>query len=316
MSTRHLVDPEVLPVLELLVISDLTVENVADARQSLSEREIPGFVPLMQPDIRTTNGRDSAPDVELHVYNPASTQRNRSAILHIHGGGMVLGSAAMSITSMPPIALAFDTVVVSVEYRLAPETSFPGPQEDCYAGLAWLVANAEHLGVDPNRIIIMGESAGGGLAAALAHMVRDRGEYRLAGQVLFYPMLDHRTGGPDCQWRNPMTGEFVWTRSSNQFGWESLRDNYTVDDHRTGWFSPSRASNLAGLPPACILVGALDLFLDENLEYTRRLASAGVPVETHVYPGAIHAFNLMAEAAVSKQANADLMAALGRLLKA
>jgi triacylglycerol lipase len=226
----------------------------------------------------------------------------------------VIGTAAMSMMSMPQIALALDVVVVSVDYRLAPETPFPGPQEDCYAGLDWLVAHCAELGVDPKRILVMGESAGGGLAAALAHMVRDRGEHSLIGQILTYPMLDHRTGGADCPWRNPMTGEFIWTAGKNQFGWESLRGDYAVDDARAGWFSPSRASNLAGLPPAYISVGALDLFLDEDLDYARRLTAAGVPVEAHVYPGAIHAFDMMAEATVAKQAQSDLMAALRRFI--
>lgn len=315
MTTLHMVDPEVVPIITLLPASDFTRETMPAIRQAMAENFVPGFVPAMTPQIVTTTGRDGAPDVSLHIYNPESSQRNRPAILHIHGGGMVVGTAAMSIMSMPPIALALDVVVVSVDYRLAPETPFPGPQEDCYAGLDWLVAHAADLGVDAARIIIMGESAGGGLAAAVAHMVRDRGEYSLAAQVLTYPMLDHRTGGPDCQWRNPMTGEFVWTPIHNQFGWESLRGDYGVYDQRAGWFSPARASDLAGLPPAYISVGALDLFLDEDLDYARRLAAAGVPVEAHVYPGAIHAFDMVAEAAVAKQARADLMAALGRFVR-
>jgi acetyl esterase len=215
---------------------------------------------------------------------------------------------------MPPIALAHDAVIVSVDYRLAPETPFPGPQEDCYAGLDWLIANAGSFGVDPDRIIVMGESAGGGLAAALAHMVRDRGEHRLAGQILVYPMLDHRTGGDQDPYKNPMTGEFVWTPTRNQFGWESLRGDYAVDDNRKGWFSPSRADELAGLPPAYIMVGSLDLFLDENLDYARRLAAAGVPAELHLYPGAIHGFNMAADARISKQSARDLMDALAQML--
>lgn len=284
-------------------------------RQAMSERAVPDFVPAMKPHVEAVAGRDGAPEVLLYIYNPESGRTKRPAILHIHGGGMVVGTAAMSLMSMPAIALAFDCVALSVDYRLAPETVFPGPQEDCYAGLEWLVANAERLGVDPARIFVMGESAGGGLAAALAHMVRDRAEYKLSGQVLTYPMLDHRTGGAECPWQNPMTGEFVWTREKNQFGWESLRGDYGVGDELAGWFSPSRAANLQGLPPAYLSVGALDLFLDEDLDYARRLAAAGVPVEMHVYPGAVHGFDMMANAAVSKQANADLMTALGRFLK-
>jgi acetyl esterase len=312
MTTRHLIDPEIEPVIELLGLIEISSETLSLVREGFAGREMPEG-PL-EPVIHHAKGRDGAPDVPLLVYDPPSDKRNRAAILHIHAGGMVIGSAEMSRMSMPFAALAHDAVAVSVEYRLAPETAFPGPQEDCYAGLAWLVEHASELGVDPDRITVMGESAGGGLAAALAQMVRDRGEYKLAGQVLIYPMLDHRTGGADCQWRNPMTGEFVWTPSSNQFGWESLRGSYAANDARKGWFSPALAESLADLPPAYIAVGALDLFLDEDLDYARRLIAAGVPVEVHVYPGAIHGFDMISEAAVSKQAHGNLSSALSRLL--
>jgi triacylglycerol lipase len=314
-TTRQLVDPEIAPIIDMLPMPDFRREVMPAIRQAMSERVIPGFVPAMTPDVKNIAGRDGAPDVPVYIYNPGSGRTKRPAILHIHGGGMVIGTAAMSLMSMPAIALAFDCVVLSVDYRLAPETAFPGPQEDCYAGLAWIMENSDRLGVDPSRIFVMGESAGGGLAAAITHMVRDRAEYQLAGQILTYPMLDHRTGGTECPWNNPMTGEFIWTRDKNQFGWESLRGDYGVNDNRAGWFSPARATDLTGLPPAYLSVGTLDLFLDENLDYARRLAAAGVPVEMHVYPGAIHGFDMMAEAAIAKQANADLMAALGRFLK-
>jgi acetyl esterase len=316
MTTRHLVDPEVLPILDSIPPMDgLTRENLAQARSGMAGGQgYPDDVPLM-PEIHQTAGRDGAPDVALYVYNPESSSRSRAAILHIHGGGMIIGSAEMSKMSMPGIALANDVVAVSVEYRLAPEAPFPGPQEDCYAGLAWLVENAEQLGVDPNRIVVMGESAGGGLSAALALMVRDRAEYSLAGQILIYPMLDHRTGGPECQYRNPITGEFIWTPALNQFGWECLRGAYAVDDARAGWFSPARAASLAALPPAFIMVGSLDLFVDEDLDYARRLGAAGVPVELHVYPGGIHGFNLAAEARISVQSGRDLMAAIARMTR-
>jgi acetyl esterase len=161
--------------------------------------------------------------------------------------------------------------------------------------------------------MVMGESAGGGLAAAVALMVRDRGEYQLSAQILFYPMLDHRVGGPDCPYSNPITGEFIWTKGRNQFGWSCLQGDYTLDDDRIGWFSPARAADVVGLPPTYIAIGALDLFLDEDLDYARRLVAAGVPCELHLYPGAIHGFNMVPTAAVAQQANRDLMAGIGRL---
>ena len=140
-------------------------------------------------------------------------------------------------------------------------------------------------------------------------MARDLGGPALAGQLLTYPMLDHRTGGDACPYRNPVTGEFIWTRASNRFGWSALRGAYAADDQRRGWFSPSLADDLSGLPPAYIATGSLDLFFDENLDYARRLAAAGVPVDLHSYAGAIHAFNAIPTAAISQRFTAGLLAA-------
>jgi len=246
--------------------------------------------------------------------NPPSTQTGRAAILHIHGGGMVVGVADTATVTKCPLALEHDAVVVSVDYRLAPETPFPGPQEDNYAALLWLVGHASELGVDPARIVVMGESAGGGLAASLSQMTRDRGGPKLAGQVLIYPMLDWRTGGPECQHNNRHTGEWIWTRAKNRFGWEALRGDYEPSDDRKGWFSPTLADDLSGLPLAYIATGALDLFLDEDLAYARRLIDAGVPCELHVYPGAIHGFEMVPETTLAAQAAADLKRGLKRLL--
>jgi acetyl esterase len=316
MSTRHLIDPETLPVLELLNVIDMTPENLPEARTAGLARFAEMPPPALEPATYFAKGRAGALDVRLFVYNPPSEDRSRAAILHIHGGGMILGSVEMSAMGCPQISLALDVVIVSVDYRLAPETTFPGPQEDCYAGLDWLIAHAADLGVDPARVIVMGESAGGGLAAALAQMVRDREAHKLAGQALIYPMIDHRVGGPDDPYNNPVTGEFVWTKGRNQFGWECLRGDYGLDDDRIGWFSPARAHDFSGLPPAYISTGALDLFLDEDLDYARRLAAAAVPCELHVYPGAIHGFNMIPTAAVAQQFNRDLMAGIARLTKA
>ena len=171
------------------------------------------------------------------------------------------------------------------------------------------------LGVDPARIVVMGESAGGGLAAALALMARDRGGPSLAGQVLIYPMLDWRTGGPDDLYRNRHTGEFVWTRAKNRYGWEALRGDYRAEDERKAWFSPALAEDLSGLPPAYISTGALDLFLDEDLDYARRLIDCGVQTELHVYPGAIHAFEMVPGTGLAEQAAMDLRRGLDRLLR-
>jgi len=311
-KSRHLVDPEILAMLEL-PDHGLSAETLEEVRANplFSNKGLP---PPPFPVSEVFAPVPGGPDVRLLVMNPPSEARCRSAILHIHGGGMVIGTADSATGAKPTLALEHDCVVVSVDYRLAPETPFPGPQEDNYAALVWLAANAERLGVDPARIVVMGESAGGGLAAGLALMARDRGGPALAGQVLIYPMLDWRTGGADDRWANAHTGEFVWTRAKNRFGWESLRGSYQPADERKGWFSPALAESLAGLPPAYISTGALDLFLDEDIDYARRLVDAGVQAELHVYPGAIHAFELIPGTGLAAQAAADLRRGLGRLL--
>ena len=179
MSTHHLVDPEILPILALFDATDITRETLAAARVWSGERMAAAPPPAVAPRRETVAGRAGAPDVGVLVYDPPSENRSRPAFLHVHGGGMIIGTAEMSIMTAPQVALEFDAVVVSVDYRLAPETPFPGPQEDNYAALEWLVSSASTLGVDPARIVVGGESAGAGLAAALSIMVRDRGEFAL-----------------------------------------------------------------------------------------------------------------------------------------
>lgn len=325
-TTRHLIDPEVLPMLELLNLNEFSAATLGPIRDGMDASAALFGEPPIKP-VRHT-ARSPAGDVVIYWYDPASGsapgtkndhQGNRAALLHIHGGGMVLGSAEKMQFGPSMMAAALGIPVASVEYRLAPETPFPGPQEDCLAGLQWLADNAVRLGVDPARIGIIGESAGGGLAAAVAQMARDKaretgGGPALAAQILVYPMLDHRTGSDACRHNNRVTGEFVWNRLSNQFGWGALQGAYAPTDHRKGWFSPALADDLAGLPPTWIGTGALDLFFDEDLDYAKRLVDAGVPLELHVYPGAPHAFNLAAESKVAQAFNRDMMGGIARLL--
>lgn len=314
MNSRHLVDPELLPIVDAAPIRALTHANLSAARIESEAR----FEMFPEPDLAYVRhmapGQHGAPDVPVLLFTPPG-ERRRGAILHIHGGGMVLGSAHGFRRGPAAMAKALDVVVVSVDYRLAPEAPFPAPQEDCYAALLWLASQADALGIEPDRILIAGESAGGGLAAALALMARDRRGPPLAGQVLTYPMLDHRTGGPDCVWRNPVCGEFVWNAELNRFGWSALRGDYQLDDDRRGWFSPTLADDLKGLPPTVILTASLDLFIDENLDYARRLTAAGVEVELHCYPGAIHGFQILPQARVSQVYGRDLMSSAARLLQ-
>jgi acetyl esterase len=314
MSSRHLVDPELLPIVEIAPTRAITHANLAEARAQSELR----FELFPEPELtyqrHLAPGLNGAPDVPVLLFTPPS-KKVRGAMLYVHGGGMILGSAHSFRRGPAAAAVELDIVVASVDYRLAPEAPFPSPQEDCYAALCWLATHAAELNIDPERIIVAGESAGGGLAASTALMARDMGGPALAGQLLTYPMLDYRTGGPDCAWRNPAVGEFVWNSELNRFGWACLRGNYALDDDRVGWFSPSHSASLTGLPSTVLLTGALDLFVDENLDYARRLSAAGVEMELHCYPGAIHGFQVMRGARISRQYAADYSTAVTRLLK-
>lgn len=312
MTTRHLVDPDFLPLIDLLPNNAFTREALPAIRVESESRFAFVGAPPIAPEIKVIEGEGGP--LEVYWYDPAPGTTGRAALLHIHGGGMVIGSARSMQQAPSGMAAALGIPVASVEYRLAPEHPFPAPQNDCYAALKWLAANSDALGVDAARIGITGESAGGGLAASTALMARDLGGPALAAQFLTYPMLDHRTGSHDCPYGNPITGEFVWTRLHNQFGWECLRGDYMADDARKGWFSPALAEDLSGLPPTWIGTGSLDLFLDEDLDYALRLVKAGVPVELHSYPGAIHAFNAIAEATTAKAFTRDLLGAMARML--
>lgn len=309
MSTRHLVDPEIAPIIDLFPRVDLDAAPIAQIRAKAAETYSFLPPPVIAPERLLVPSVHGGPDIMVFLYRPAATRPGGGAILHIHGGGMVLGSVEQMQAGPAALAAAAGVPVASVEYRLAPEYPFPAPQEDCHSALSWLAGQAEALGFDANRIAVAGESAGGGLAAALAIMARDLGGPGLAGQLLTYPMLDHRTGSDACPYKNPATGEFIWTRASNRFGWRALQGAYKADDDRRGWFSPSLAEDLSGLPPAYIATGSLDLFFDENLDFARRLVAAGVPVDLHSYAGAIHAFNAIPDAALSQRFNGGLLAA-------
>ncbi len=313
MTTRHLIDPESLPLLEMLPAAEFSQLTLPTIRQASASRFDFIDSPPLQPEVKVIDGPDGP--LAVYWYDPCPGQSHRAALLHIHGGGMVIGSAKSMQHGPSGIAAALGIPVASVDYRLAPEHPFPAPQEDCLAALAWLAGSATELGVDPARIGIIGESAGGGLAAMTAQMARDGGGPSLAAQILIYPMLDHRTGSANCPHGNRGTGEFVWTRASNQFGWAALRGDYVPADHRKGWFSPALADDLSGLPPTWIGTGSLDLFLDEDLDYARRLIDAQVPTELHVYPGGIHAFNAVADTALTKAMTRDMLGAIARLLK-
>lgn len=259
----------------------------------------PPLLPAPEVKLLTTPGPRGAPDVPVELIGAEPTGRARPAILHIHGGGFVSGRARNLTAFCQQLSSEFDCVVVNVDYRLAPETPYPGAVEDNYAALAWLHRQAPRLGVDPGRIVVMGESAGGGHAAMLTLMARDRGEVPVRSQILLYPMLDDRTGST----RAPPShvGTIGWDAAANRFGWESFLGGAAGGARVPAGASPARVADLAKLPPTFIGVGDIDLFVEENFDYARRLVLAGVPTELVVVPGAFHAFDFVApEARVSR----------------
>ncbi len=313
MSSRHLVDPELIPFLEAFPTTHITAENLAAIRQARNAAlaQLPPLPASVRVEEVFIPGPAGAPDVRVKLYRKKDgAEGPRPAILHLHGGGYIMGNPEFMGPMCALWADAYDAVVVAPAYRLGPETCYPGNVEDAYATLAWAHAMAADLRIDTGRIAVAGESAGGGLAAALALLVRDRGEYRLCHQQLIFPMIDDRTAvRADL---SPMFGEFVWTNTSNHFGWASLLGEPPGGPDVSPYAAAARAESLAGLPPAFISTGALDLFTEENLEYARRLMAEGVPVELHVYPGAPHAYMQMPAARVTRAYMRDALSALAR----
>jgi acetyl esterase/lipase len=317
-STKHLVDPDLYPLLDRYANYPLNAEVLPEQRKEIAASApaddgagdgLP--VRVERVSVPRSYGKGSVPVVLILPTGPLS---QRGAILHIHGGGYVKGSPDQVLLRLRQQVHTLDCVIASVDYALAPEFPFPVGVEDCYAALRWLHEHAADYNVDRARIGVAGESAGGGLAAAVALLARDRKGPRLAFQNLLYPMLDDRTGlrgRPE----NPFAGEFVWPRESNGFGWDSLLGSVRGSDQVSPYAAPARAESLADLPSAYIAVGALDLLVDEDVEYAMRLSRAGVPVELVVYEGAVHGFNQAPSAAVAQRATEDRMKALARSLR-
>jgi acetyl esterase/lipase len=308
MTSRHLVDPELAQMLSKLPSFELNAATLPALRAMGLSTDAPvaGEVHRVE---RELPGPSGAPPVRALFYTPRAAGGPLPAVLHIHGGGYVMGVPEMNDARNRQLARDVGCAVLSVDYRLAPETPFPGGIEDCYAALLWLHRHAAQLGVDAERIAISGESAGGGLAASLALLARDRGEVPVCFQQLIFPMIDDRTGSGGQA--HPYAGEFIWTAASNHYAWKALLNGTAGGDSVSAYAAAARAPNLAGLAPAFIAVGALDLFVDEDIDYARRLIHAGVPTELHVYPGAFHGYQLLApHARVTRQAEQDAAAAM------
>lgn len=261
----------------------------------------------------TVPGPEGAPPVSLRVFQPAGLDTAAPAMLWVHGGGLIFGSPEQDDRSNAAFARELGITVAAVRYRLGPDNPAPAAVEDAYAALRGLVARADELHVDADRIAIGGASAGGGIAAALVLLAHDCAEIRPVFQLLVYPMLDDRTttradlGDLDVR---------LWTAKSNRYGWSSYLGDAVAGPDVSSYFAAARREDLGGLPPAWIGVGTLDLFHDEDVEYARRLNDSGVHCELHVVPGAFHGFDqVFAKSEVSQQFWREQARALGALLK-
>lgn len=304
------VDPELRsPALYLPL--DLADERRLAMGRALVRRGLPPIAGVAVED-RQVPGADGAPGPAVVVYETTDRTRPGGALLWIHGGGMVMGTPAQDHRWCSALAEELGIVVVSVDYRLAPEHPFPAGLDDCTAALRWLHGAADELGVDPDRIAVGGASAGGGLAAAVCQRARDEGGSPVCLQLLSYPMLDDRTVLADD---HDGRGAFVWTPTSNRFGWSAyLGGHPTLDDDRP-YAAPGRTEDLSGLPPAWIGVGELDLFQPEDVAYARRLEAAGVPCELLEVPRMYHGADVLVPRAPGTQAyRASMVDALRRAL--
>lgn len=314
--TERAYDPEFLDVLPLL--PSLAGFSDLDEIQELRE-QMGMFAPEVEPrddvirEDSTVAGFDGDPDVPIRIYRPASASPGPlPAVLEVHGGGFMIGSIEMMDPWCDRVAAEFPALVVSVEYRLAPEDPFPAGIHDCYAALQWLSENAAELGVDPERIAVAGQSAGGGLAAGTALMARDRGGPQLCFQLLEIPELDHRLETPSM---TQFDDTPLWNRPNAVWSWK----HYLGPDHEgpvSPYASPSVADDLSGLPSAFVSVMEFDPLRDEGLIYAMRLLEAGVSTEIHAYPGTFHGSSMVANAQVSLNSARDASAALRKALGA
>jgi acetyl esterase/lipase len=300
-NARDQLDPEFAPLAGLF--PDVVSLELVTAMRGTS---FP-FPPLSDTVVRSERSVPGDPPVPVRVHRPKDAVDLLPCMYSIHGGGYILGSYDMDDGLFDRLSPKLGLLGVSVEYRLAPETPYPTPLEDCYRGLKWVYDNAEELGVDASRIGIGGASAGGGLAAALALLARDRGEVPVCFQLLDCPMLDDR----QHTWSSRLDGLEVWNKSANELGWRCyLGELYGADVPY--YAAPARATDLSGLPPAFVSVGGVDGFLAEDVDYAVRLMQAGVPTELHVYPGAPHGYALVPDSAVARQSRRDIDGWLAR----
>jgi acetyl esterase/lipase len=308
MSTGHLLDPIVKAAIEAMpALGDLDDALVPKLRAASAYPTVDAEAHGVRRSEVSIPRADGSRQRAL-LYVPEASATPRPAYLHLHGGGYVIGAPEMGDPMNVDIAARMGAAVLSLDYRLAPEHGAREGLDDAFDGLAWLHAESDALGVDRRRIAIGGESAGGGLAAALALQARDDGRYGICHQHLTYPMLDDRTGAE--READPLVGEFVWTAARNQYGWSA----WLKDLPRSAPWVPARAESLEGLPPTWMFTVGLDLFRDENIAYAQRLMAAGVATDLVLYAGACHGFQWATEAWHTRRYVRDHRIALARAL--
>lgn len=314
-------DPTLAPGLEVYRMlgfdsDDLSGETLIQMRVTLGElmtamaAELPPneAVKTTEHVARNSDGGEMA----MRVHRPVNAAGPLPLLYWIHGGGMIIGFPAMDDVACQAYAEQVGCVVVAPDYRLAPQHPHPAPVEDCYAGLLWAVEQAELLGIDTTHIAVAGASSGGGLAAGTCLLARDGGTPEVAYQALVYPMLDDRN---DSESARRYSGILTWSREHNSSGWRALLGDSAGGDEVSPYAAPARAKDLAGLPPTLIQVGELEVFLDEDIDYARRLLAAGVPTELHVYPQAYHGWEgFNPESPVAQQCVRDRTEAIARAL--
>ncbi|WGY00404.1 alpha/beta hydrolase [Nocardioides sp. QY071] len=285
---------EVLDALAPMMPPSLTLDRIPAARQAPLPEPVEDV--LVRAGVTRTDhalAGCGGGEIEVSVLrrDDADPAQHAPCVYHVHGGGMVFGDRFVGLQQFLPWVVELGATVVTVEYRLAPEHPDPVPVEDCYAGLLWTVEHAAQLGIDPARVVVAGGSAGGGLAAGVALLARDRGGPELAAQLLIYPMLDDRGSTASA---HQYDGVGIWDRASNETGWTALLGERRGTDDVSIYAAPARATDLSGLPPAYVDCGSAEVFRDEDVAYASALWAAGVQAELHVWPGGFHGCDVMA----------------------
>ena len=268
MDVASCLDPAIAEILSAspmgaIDFSTFTPDTLPGLRAAMADMPAPPLPPTTTVSREVVVPGANGYDPTVRVYSPPTTTGGRPCVYWIHGGGYMFGSGLSVDARLNRWSESFDCVVVSIDYRLAPEHPYPEPLDDCYAGLLWTAQHADELGIDPDRIVVAGASAGGGLAAGLALLARDRGEVNLAFQLLIYPMIDDRNVTPSTR----IEGLPVWNRAANELGWRYYLGDLSGTDDIPAYAAATRTDSVAGLPPAWIGVGSLDPFRDEDVEY-------------------------------------------------